>query len=113
MLKLFSVGTYTPPATHPVHALQNDTTATPPPPPPISTKQTLPRSSLKHIINALASQTRALQILLSLNSSPHLLPLFRDKEALAAFAHFLLRYRVVSQILLEPDEDDGHAGAAV
>lgn len=73
-----------------------------------------PRRRLKDIVNALACQTTALQVFPRSDRIAHILahPL-RAEPPPATPPHLLLRNRIIPQILLQRNEDDGDFWAAL
>lgn len=78
----------------------------------IHTQQRGPSRRLKDIINAITRQTTALEILSRANHLLHIRALFCRREPQTLLPHLLLGQRIVSEILLESDEDNGHRGTA-
>lgn len=79
----------------------------------VPTQQTLPGGGFEDVVDALARQRRALEVLFRADAFAHVLALVGREEFLRPLAHLLLRHGVVAQVLFEPDQDDGHAGAAL
>ena len=78
----------------------------------IHTQQRGPSRRLKDIINTITRQTTALEILSRPNHLLHIRALFCRREPQTLLPHLLLGQRIVSEILLESDEDNGHRGTA-
>lgn len=92
--------------------LQNDT-APARPSPLIARNHSRPRSSLEHVIDALARQAAALEILPRANGILHVIALLPRGEAEALLAHLLLRGRVLAEVLFQRHQDQRYRGAAL
>lgn len=67
--------------------------------------------SLEDVVDAIATQAGALEISLGTRLSSNNLGVVRRNEAKRLLPHLLDRNRVFSEVLLQPDEDNGNASA--
>ena len=65
----------------------------------------------EYIVNAITRQGAAFEVFSRANLLFHLLSSLWCRKSLTAFSHFFLRGWVVSEILLQPNQNDWNAGA--
>lgn len=68
-----------------------------------------PRGSFKDVVNAIARQRRTFEVFPRAYHVLHVVPLLRRRKLQTLLTHFLLGEGVVTEILLQANEDDGHA----
>jgi hypothetical protein len=72
----------------------------------------LPCRCFEDIVDALAREWWTFKVLLRANALADVLAFVSCEEFFGTFAHFFLRDRVVAEILLQANKDDGYARAA-
>lgn len=65
----------------------------------------MPRRGFEDVVDTLARERRALEVLLRADAFAHVLALFRSKELFGPFPHLFLCHRVIPKVFLQTDED--------